>query len=70
MFAILPSKYSDYFSMDPDTGVLGNQVELDREALDAELKGKIELNVTATDMGTPALSTMVNVIINVEVCLR
>ncbi|XP_051929177.1 cadherin-related family member 2 [Hippocampus zosterae] len=66
VFAILPSKYSEYFSMDPNTGVLRNQVELDREELDAELKGKIELNVTATDMGTPALSTVVNVIINVE----
>ncbi|XP_068506151.1 cadherin-related family member 2 isoform X2 [Syngnathus scovelli] len=65
-FAILPSKYSDDFIIDPDTGVLRNKVELDREALDAELKGKIELNVTATDKGTPSLSTMVSVFIYVE----
>ncbi|XP_061901630.1 cadherin-related family member 2 isoform X1 [Entelurus aequoreus] len=64
-YAILPSKYSEYFIMDPDTGELRNQVELDREALDAELNGKIELNVTATDKGRPPLSTMVSVIINV-----
>ncbi|XP_077389123.1 cadherin-related family member 2 isoform X2 [Festucalex cinctus] len=66
MFEILPSKYSNYFIMDPNTGVLKNRAELDREALDAELKGKIELNVTATDKGMPPLSTMVSVIINVE----
>ncbi|XP_057707016.1 cadherin-related family member 2 isoform X1 [Corythoichthys intestinalis] len=66
VFAIVPSEYSNYFIIDPNTGVLSNQVELDREALNAELKGKIEINVTATDKGMPPLSTMVRVIINVE----
>ncbi|XP_054647918.1 cadherin-related family member 2 isoform X2 [Dunckerocampus dactyliophorus] len=66
MYTIMPSNYSEYFIMDPDTGVLRNRVELDREALDAALKGKIELTVTATDKGMPPLSTTVRVIINVE----
>nr|XP_057918883.1 cadherin-related family member 2 isoform X2 [Doryrhamphus excisus] len=66
MYTIITSKYSDYFIMDPDTGVLRNRVELDREALDAALKGRIELTVTATDKGIPPLSTTVSVIINVE----
>ncbi|XP_061691930.1 cadherin-related family member 2 isoform X2 [Syngnathoides biaculeatus] len=66
VYAIVPSKYSGNFTIDHSTGVLTNQVELDREALDAELKGKIELNVTATDKGSPPLSSMVSVIINVE----
>ncbi|XP_061540968.1 cadherin-related family member 2 isoform X2 [Phycodurus eques] len=66
VFAIVPSMYSGYFTMDHSTGVLKNQVELDREDLDAELRGKIELNVTATDKGMPPQSSMVRVIINVE----
>eukprot|EP00064_Thunnus_orientalis_P004155 superscaffoldBa00000370_g4166 len=66
VFAIVPSKYSDNFTIDPDTGVLTNSGELDREALDPDMDGRIELNITATDKGTPPLSTMVKVIINVE----
>ncbi|XP_068570546.1 cadherin-related family member 2 [Cebidichthys violaceus] len=66
VFGIVPSKYSDNFTINPDTGVLRNTGELDREALDPKLNGMIELNVTATDKGTPSLSTMVTVIINVE----
>ncbi|KAM4621884.1 cadherin-related family member 2 [Polymixia lowei] len=66
VFGIRPSRYSDNFTIDPDTGVLRNNGALDREDLDPELKGKIELNVTATDKGTPAKSTSVKVIINVE----
>ncbi|XP_074530891.1 cadherin-related family member 2-like [Halichoeres trimaculatus] len=66
MFSIEESKYSDNFTIDPDTGVLRNSGELDREALDPELDGKIELNVTATDKGTPPLSTSVPVTIEVE----
>ncbi|XP_031713907.1 cadherin-related family member 2 [Anarrhichthys ocellatus] len=66
VFGIVPSKYSDNFTIDSDTGVLTNMVELDREALDPKLNGMIELNVTATDKGTPPLSTMVTVIIIVE----
>ncbi|XP_067375657.1 cadherin-related family member 2 isoform X2 [Channa argus] len=59
-------KYSDNFTIDPDTGVLRNKGELDLEALDPELDGRIELNVTATDKGTPPLSSTVTVIINLQ----
>lgn len=70
MFGIEPSRYSDNFTIDPNTGVLRNKGELDREALDPKLKGRIELNVTATDKGSPPLSTMVRVIIIIEVSLQ
>lgn len=49
--------------------MLRNRGELDREALDPELNGKIQLNVTATDRGSPPQSSVVTVIINVEVRL-
>lgn len=69
-FAIVDdSEYSANFTIStihPNTGVLENNGPLDREAIDPLLNGKIELNVTATDMGTPALSTWVSVTINVE----
>lgn len=67
VYGIVPSMYSDNFTIDPNTGVLRNSGELDREALDPKLNGRIELNVTATDNGTPPLSTMTTVIINIEV---
>ncbi|KAK5865039.1 hypothetical protein PBY51_016234 [Eleginops maclovinus] len=66
VFGIEPSRYSDKFTIDPVTGVLTNRVKLDREDLDPDLNGRIELNVTATDKGSPPLSAMVPVIINVE----
>ncbi|KAK0137337.1 Cadherin-related family member 2 [Merluccius polli] len=66
VFAIEHSKYSNNFTIDPNTGVLKNIGMLDREALDPKMKGKIDLNVTATDRGTPALKTMVKVIIDIE----
>ncbi|KAK5925335.1 hypothetical protein CgunFtcFv8_017866 [Champsocephalus gunnari] len=66
VFGIEPSRYKDNFTINPETGVLTNRGKLDREALDPDLDGRIELNVTATDKGTPPLSTMVPVIINVE----
>lgn len=69
VYGIVPSMYSDNFTIDPDTGVLRNNGEIDREALDPELNGRIELNVTATDSGTPPLSTWVKVIIDIEVRL-
>lgn len=34
------------------------------------MNGRVELNVTATDKGTPPLSTTVPVIINIEVSLQ
>ncbi|XP_070693422.1 cadherin-related family member 2 [Pempheris klunzingeri] len=66
VYQIDPSTYSDNFTIDPDTGVLRNRGEIDREALDPRLNGKIELNVTATDKGADPLSATVTVIINVE----
>ncbi|KAM9356765.1 cadherin-related family member 2 [Symphorus nematophorus] len=66
VYGIVKSNYSDNFTIDPDTGVLRNKGKLDREALDPDLDGRIELNVTATDKGTPPLSTIVTVIINIE----
>lgn len=70
VYGIVPSMYSDNFTIDPDTGVLRNNGEIDREALDPELNGRVELNVTATDNGTPPHSTSVNVTIDIEVRLR
>lgn len=66
VFGIMPGPYSGNFTIDPDTGVLTNKGPLDREAIDPKLNGRIELNVTITDKGTPPLSTVVKVIINVE----
>ncbi|XP_059918726.1 cadherin-related family member 2 isoform X3 [Gadus macrocephalus] len=66
VFAIVPTNYSDYFTIDATTGVLTNSAELDREALEPAAKGKIELNITATDQGVPALMTSAAVTVNVE----
>ncbi|XP_076595840.1 LOW QUALITY PROTEIN: cadherin-related family member 2 [Chaetodon auriga] len=66
VFGIEPSRYSDNFTIDPNTGVLRNLGQLDLEVLDPKLNGQIELNVTATDSGTPPLSTVVRVNINIE----
>uniref|UniRef100_A0A4W6CUD7 Cadherin domain-containing protein n=1 Tax=Lates calcarifer TaxID=8187 RepID=A0A4W6CUD7_LATCA len=66
VYGIVPSKYSGNFIIDPSTGVLRNKGVLDREALDPKLNGEIKINVTATDKGTPPLSSEVTVIINIE----
>ncbi|CAJ1058170.1 cadherin-related family member 2 [Xyrichtys novacula] len=66
VYSIEDSRYSDSFTIDPKTGVLRNSAKLDREALDPELDGRIELNVTATDQGTPPLSSTALVTVNVE----
>uniref|UniRef100_A0A8C7ZKM2 Cadherin domain-containing protein n=1 Tax=Oryzias sinensis TaxID=183150 RepID=A0A8C7ZKM2_9TELE len=65
-FSIKPSIYSTSFTINPDTGVLINSKELDREALDPELNGRIQLTVIATDQGDPKLSSSVPVAISVE----
>lgn len=70
MFEIVPRRYSDNFTIDPHTGVLRNLGELDREVLDPKLNGRIELNVTATDNGTPPLFTFATVIIDIEASLQ
>lgn len=67
VYAILPSMYSDNFTIDPNSGVLTNSSSLDREFLDSKLQGRVELIVTATDKGTPPLSSNVTVIVNIEV---
>ncbi|CAB1426305.1 unnamed protein product, partial [Pleuronectes platessa] len=66
VYGIMQSRFSDNFTINPNTGVLTNRGELDREDLDPKLNGRIELNVTATDKGNPPLSSVVPVIINVE----
>lgn len=69
VYGILPSTYSDNFTIDPNTGVLTESGDLDRESLDSKLQGRVELKVTATDKGTPPLSSNVTVIVNIEVSL-
>lgn len=69
VYRILPSTYSDNFTIDPNTGVLTESGDLDREFLDSKLQGRVELKVTATDKGTPPLSSNVTVIVNIEVSL-
>lgn len=59
--------YSDNFTIDPNNGDLTNSGNLDRELLDSKLQGRVELIVTATDKGTPPLSSNVTVIVNIEV---
>ncbi|KAK2849365.1 hypothetical protein Q5P01_009199 [Channa striata] len=67
VYGIQPTDmYRDNFTINPDTGVLRNKGQLDREALNPDLDGRIELNVTATDKGTPPLSSTVTVIINLQ----
>uniref|UniRef100_A0A8C6TAS7 Cadherin domain-containing protein n=1 Tax=Neogobius melanostomus TaxID=47308 RepID=A0A8C6TAS7_9GOBI len=66
VFTIEPGPYSKNFSIDPDTGVFTNNGPLDREAIAPDLNGKIELNVNISDKGVPPLSTVVQVIINVQ----
>uniref|UniRef100_A0AAZ1XT94 Cadherin domain-containing protein n=1 Tax=Oreochromis aureus TaxID=47969 RepID=A0AAZ1XT94_OREAU len=66
VYDIVSSTYSKNFTIDRDTGVLTNSIELDREAVDPELGGEINLVVTATDQGEPQRSTSVTVTINVQ----
>lgn len=68
-FSIKPSTYSPSFTINPDTGILINSKGLDREALDPELNGRIQLTVVATDQGDPKLFSSVPVTISVEVKL-
>lgn len=66
----MDSLFSSNFTIDPDTGLLKNNGQLDREAMDPLLKGLIDLMVLASDMGTPSLSTSANVTINIEVRIQ
>ncbi|XP_068596706.1 cadherin-related family member 2 [Brachionichthys hirsutus] len=66
VYHIMPSKYSGNFTINPDTGLLTNRAILNREAIDPNLEGKIKLNVTATDKGSPPLFAMVTVIITIQ----
>ncbi|XP_043321759.1 cadherin-related family member 2 [Cervus canadensis] len=65
-FSLLPSPYSQNFSLDPDKGILRNLGPLDREAIDPALGGRIVLTVNVSDSGEPALWTTVGVTITVE----
>lgn len=66
----MDSLFSSNFTIDSDTGLLKNNGQLDREAMDPLLKGLIDLTVLASDMGTPSLSTSANVTINIEVRIQ
>lgn len=67
VYGISSSTYSDNFTIDPNSGVLANSGYLDREFLDSKLQGTVQIIVTATDKGTPPLSSNVTVTVNVEV---
>ncbi|KAM9795044.1 cadherin-related family member 2 [Neosynchiropus ocellatus] len=66
VYAIVPSTYSFYFTIDPNTGLLRNAGLLDLEALDPALNGKINISVSATDRGSPPRSSVVPVEINLQ----
>ncbi|KAM6471439.1 cadherin-related family member 2 isoform 2-T2 [Liasis olivaceus] len=65
-YEIMPGKFSNNFTINPDTGVLVSKGPLDREAIPIELNGKIVLTVLVQDLGTPQLNTTVNVTFTVE----
>ncbi|CAB1320636.1 unnamed protein product [Coregonus sp. 'balchen'] len=65
-YGIVTSDYSANFTIDPTTGWLENNGPLDREAMQDKDNGQVKLNVTATDKGSPPLSTWGPVVINVE----
>ncbi|XP_058262193.1 cadherin-related family member 2 [Hemibagrus wyckioides] len=65
-YGIEPGKYSSNFTINENTGEITSKGPLDREGIDVKLNGVITLNVTATDMGIPALSSWVNFIINID----
>ncbi|XP_038627476.1 cadherin-related family member 2 [Tachyglossus aculeatus] len=65
-FEILAGPYSGNFTVGYDSGVLSNGTTLDREAIDPDLLGRIQLTVLVFDLGVPSLNTTVNVTVNVE----
>ncbi|XP_028816305.1 cadherin-related family member 2 isoform X2 [Denticeps clupeoides] len=65
-YEIVDSEFQKNFTIDRDTGKIETNGILDREAIDIELKGQIELNVTAYDMGEPRKSTWAMVLIEVQ----
>ncbi|XP_048032218.1 LOW QUALITY PROTEIN: cadherin-related family member 2 [Megalobrama amblycephala] len=65
-YHIKDSLFSSNFTIDPDSGLLKNNGQLDREAMDPDLGGLIELIVFASDKGTPSLNSSATVIINIE----
>nr|XP_034961706.1 cadherin-related family member 2 isoform X3 [Zootoca vivipara] len=65
-FEIVPGEFSSYFTIDPSTGVLSSKGPLDREAIPAELEGKMVVTVLVHDLGIPQLNDTVNVTFIVE----
>ncbi|XP_064377027.1 cadherin-related family member 2 isoform X2 [Dromaius novaehollandiae] len=63
-FEILPGSFSANFTIDAVTGEMHNKGPLDREALDDD-RGQMVVTVEVHDLGTPQLSTSVNVTITV-----
>ncbi|XP_030069021.1 cadherin-related family member 2 [Microcaecilia unicolor] len=65
-FEIMPNQFSRNFSIGQESGLLTNTIQLDREAINETLNGKIVLLVRAYDLGTPQLDSFINVTITVE----
>ncbi|XP_028574255.2 cadherin-related family member 2 isoform X2 [Podarcis muralis] len=65
-FEIVPGEFSSNFTIDPNTGVLSSEGPLDREAIPAELEGKMVVTVLVHDLGIPQLNDTVNVTFIVE----
>ncbi|XP_070595066.1 cadherin-related family member 2 isoform X2 [Erythrolamprus reginae] len=63
---IMPGIFSNNFTVDSDSRMLFSKGPLDREAIPAELNGKIVLTILVEDLGIPQLNTTVNVTITVE----
>ncbi|XP_051505646.1 cadherin-related family member 2-like [Myxocyprinus asiaticus] len=64
-YHIEDSPFSSNFTIDLNSGLLENNGPLDREAINPELNGVIELKVIASDMGMPSLSSTATVSINI-----
>ena len=58
------------FNINPDSGVISLRNKIDFESLDSALDGRVLVKIEAFDLGTPSLSTSVNVIVQVEVSLN
>nr|XP_033783496.1 cadherin-related family member 2 [Geotrypetes seraphini] len=65
-YEIIPNQFSGNFTIDKESGLLTNTIQLDREAINETLNGKIVLLVRVYDLGMPQLDSFVNVTITVE----
>ncbi|KAM4676002.1 cadherin-related family member 2 [Discoglossus pictus] len=65
-FRFLPGDMNSNFTVNENTGLITSLAPLDRESIDIEKKGRIELIVELYDLGVPSLSSNVSIFINVE----